>query len=309
MKVPERNIGRRLNVKQQQLLANKIMIESIAVRDIIVSSHHGNWPLPISHPRIEILNQDTDIENLLPSYFRILVEGKRFKYITIDPGTYLARDLCSPSLVSKKLPPLPSEGDTESWNLARISSVGGIPTVVEAFKAALPTIDSSWFPKPISHIDYLSLKFIRNLYPNVHLVSSSAFDRPICAKVANFYWETNYIAEIQVYSWLHNRNILIPKFLGCITEGGRVIGLLTENVEGRRATTADLSLCQTVIRQLHKLGIIHGSLDETKFLISQNKAVLVSFDTAERCKDKKIMKKEMEMFVEKLQAATMTNLD
>ncbi|THV53194.1 hypothetical protein BGAL_0057g00340 [Botrytis galanthina] len=283
------------------------MIESIAVRDIIVSSHHGNWPLPMSHPRIEILNQDTDIENILPSYFRILVDGKRFKYITIDPGTYLARDLCSPSLLSKKLPPLPSEGDAESWNLARISLVGGIPTVVEAFKAALPAIDSSWFPKPISHIDYLSLKFIRKLDPSVHLVSSPAFDRPVCAKVANFYWEANYIAEIQVYSWLHNCNIFIPKFLGCITEDGRVIGLLTENVEGRRATIADLPLCQTVIRQLHKLGIIHGSLDETKFLILQNKAVLVSFDTAERCKDKKIMKKEMEMFVEKLQAATMTN--
>ncbi|KAF5878234.1 putative alpha-galactosidase a precursor protein [Botrytis fragariae] len=307
MKVPERNIDRRVNVKQQQLLANKIMIESIAVRNIIVSSHHGNWPLPMSHPRIEILNQDTDFENILPSYFRILVDGKRFKYITIDPGTYLARDLCSPSLLAKKLPPLPSEGDAESWNLARISLVGGIPTVVEAFKAALPTIDSSWFPKPISHIDYLSLKFIRKLEPNVHLVSSPAFDKPVIAKVANFYWETDYIAKIQVYSWLHNCNVLIPKFLGYITEGGRVIGLLTENVEGRRATIADLSLCQTLIRKLHKLGIMHGSLDENKFLISQGKAVLVSLDTAERCEDKKTMEKEMELFAENLQAATVTN--
>ncbi|ATZ46088.1 hypothetical protein BCIN_01g07560 [Botrytis cinerea B05.10] len=97
------------------------MIESIAVRDIIVSSHHGHWPLPMSHPRIEILNQDIDIENILPSYFRILVDGKRFKYITIDPGTYLARDLCFPSLLLKKLPPFPSEGDAESWNLARVA--------------------------------------------------------------------------------------------------------------------------------------------------------------------------------------------
>ncbi|KAF7894356.1 uncharacterized protein EAF01_009807 [Botrytis porri] len=291
--VSEGNIGRRLNVKQQQLFPNNIMIESIAVRDITVSSHHGHWPLPMSHPRIKILNQDTDIENILPNYFRILVDGKRLRYITIDPGTYLARDLCSPSLLSKKLPPLPSEGNAESWNLARISLVGGIPTVVEAFKAALPTIDSSWFPKPISHIDYLSLEFIRKLEPNVHLVSSAAFNRPVIAKVANFYWETDYIAEIQVYSWLHNRNISIPKFLGYITEAGRVIGLLTENVEGRRATIAALSLCQTLIKQLHKLGIIHGSLDENKFLISQGKAVLVNFDTADRFKNKKIMKKEM----------------
>ncbi|KAK6615602.1 alpha-galactosidase A [Botrytis cinerea] len=285
------------------------MIQSIAVRDIVVSSHHGHWPLPMSHPRIEILNQDIDIENILPSYFRILVDGKRFKYITIDPGTYLARDLCFPSLLLKKLPPFPSEGDAESWNLARVALVGGFPTVIEAFKAALPTIDSSWFAKPISHIDYLSLNFIRKLEPNVHLVSSPAFDKPVIAKVANFYWETNYIAEIQVYSWLHNRKIPIPKFLGYITEGGRVIGLLTENVEGRRATIADLSLCQTLIRQLHKLGIIHGSLDKNKILISQGKAVLVSFDTAERCKDKKIMGKEMELFVEKLQAATVTNMN
>lgn len=285
------------------------MIESTAVRDIIVSSHHGHWPLPMPHPRIEILNQDIDIENILPSYFRILVDGKRFKYITVDPGTYLARDLCFPSLLLKKLPPFPSEGNAESWNLARVALVGGFPTVIEAFKAALPTVDSSWFAKPISHTDYLSLNFIRKLEPNVHLVSSPTFDKPVIAKVANFYWETNYIAEIQVYSWLHNRKILIPKFLGYITEGGRVIGLLTENVEGRRATIADLSLCQTLIRQLHKLGFIHGSLDKNKILISQGRAVLVSFDTAERCKDKKIMEKEMELFVEKLPAATVTNMN
>jgi hypothetical protein len=254
--------------------------------------------------RVEILNQDTDVANIEPSFFRILLDGKLFKYITIDPGTYSTKELCLPLLLQKKLPRLLLEEETQPWNVARISLQAGSPTVVEAFQASLPTIDFPYFPEQPTSVEYLSLKFIRRLKPNVCLVTSAGFDKPVIAKFATFYWETDYIAEIQAYSWLHGHDIPAPKFLGYITENGRVTGLLTENVKGRRAALSDLHLCQDTLRRLHDLGIVHGSIDKNKFLISQGRAVIMGFETAERSEDPEEMEKEMEILTERFQYST-----
>ncbi|PQE19929.1 alpha-galactosidase A precursor protein [Rutstroemia sp. NJR-2017a BVV2] len=227
--------------------------------------------------RVEILNQDTDIANIEPSFFRILLDGKHFKYITIDPGTYSTKELCLTSVLQKKLPRLPEEEETQPWNVARISLQAGSPTVVEAFQASLPTINFPYFPEQPTTVEYHSLKFIRTLKPNVCLVASAGFDRPVIAKFANFYWETDYIAEIQAYSWLHGHDIPAPKFLGYITD---------------------------TLRRLHDLGIVHGSLDKNKFLISQGRAVIMGFETAERSEDPDEMEKEMEMLTERFQHST-----
>jgi len=60
--------------------------------------------------KVEILNQDIDREGNTPSYYRMLVNKKHFKYITIDPGIYEVDDLCFPPILLEKLPPFP-EGD------------------------------------------------------------------------------------------------------------------------------------------------------------------------------------------------------
>ncbi|PQE27213.1 alpha-galactosidase A precursor protein [Rutstroemia sp. NJR-2017a WRK4] len=259
--------------------------------------------MPDAH-LLAIRNRDTDVANLEPSFFRILLDGKYFKYITIDPGTYSTKELCLPLLLQKKLPRLLLDEDTQPWNVARISLQAGSPTVVEAFQASLPTIDIPYCPEQPTSVEYLSLKFIRRLKPNVCLVASAGFDRPVIAKFANFYWETDYIAEIQAYSWLHGHDIPAPKFLGYITENGRVTGLLTENVKGRRAALSDLHLCQDTLRRLHDLGIVHGSLDKNKFLISQGRAVIMGFETAERSEDPDEMEKEKEILTERFQYST-----
>ncbi len=74
--------------------------------------------------QVEILNQEIDPQDKTPSYYRILVNRKHIKHVTIDPGIYNVDDLCFPPIPVEKLPPLP-KGD---WNWGRISQNIGNPT-------------------------------------------------------------------------------------------------------------------------------------------------------------------------------------
>jgi tRNA A-37 threonylcarbamoyl transferase component Bud32 len=57
-----------------------------------------------------------------------------------------------------------------------------------------------------------------------------------------------------------------PSFLGHLTEGGRVMGMLIEKLEGgRRAGIQDISGCEAVVRRLHTLGIVHGDVNRHNF--------------------------------------------
>lgn len=73
--------------------------------------------------KVEILNQDIDPDGSTPSYYRMLVDKKHFKYITIDPGIYEDDDLCFPPILLELLPPFP----TGTWNCGRISQTTGSP--------------------------------------------------------------------------------------------------------------------------------------------------------------------------------------
>ena len=57
---------------------------------------------------VEILNQEIDCEGNTPSYYRMLVNKKDFKYITIEPKIHEVDDLCFPPILLSKLPPFPA---------------------------------------------------------------------------------------------------------------------------------------------------------------------------------------------------------
>jgi len=44
-------------------------------------------------PRLQILNQEIDSENKEPSHYRMLYNGRHFKYISIDAGILEADEL------------------------------------------------------------------------------------------------------------------------------------------------------------------------------------------------------------------------
>lgn len=192
--------------------------------------------------QIEVLNQEVDPEDKTPSYYRILVNRKHIKYVTIDPGIYEVDDLCFPPILVEKLPKFP-EGD---WNCGRISQTNGTPAPFfsETLKKELPSISPLWYPK---FYEYLSFQIGERLRSNVYMASSPKFEKPIVAKFARFHWEIGYyVAETQAYSWIDGHNIG-PKFLGHLTEDGRVIGFLIESVEGRHTTVSDLDACKAIV--------------------------------------------------------------
>lgn len=244
---------------------------------------------------VEILNQEIDCEGNTPSYYRMLVNKKDFKYITIEPKIHEVDDLCFPPILLSKLPPFPAG----NWNYGRISQAVENATTffAETSRKDFPSITPLWHAKSY---DYLSFKIGQRLRANVYVASSPQFKKPIIAKFARFEWEIGYyITETQAYSWIDCSNIG-PEFLGYLTEEGRVIGFLIENIEGRHATISDLPACKAVVRQLHGLGILHKDLNKHNFLISEGGAVLIDFETAERSDDSEAMEAELRGLEEQL---------
>ncbi|KFY30871.1 hypothetical protein V494_08038 [Pseudogymnoascus sp. VKM F-4513 (FW-928)] len=237
---------------------------------------------------IEILNQYIDPDGATPSYYRMLVDKRHIKYITIDAGIYEVDDLCFPPVLLEMLPPFPA-GD---WNCGRISltAVGSPKTAffAETKREKLPEMGPLWKGKVV--------------YPYLDFEMGERLKSNVVAKYARFGWEVGYyVAETQAYSWIEGHDIG-PEFLGYLTEDdGRVMGFLIEHVEGRHAGIEDLDACEAVVRRLHGLGIVHGDLNRYNFLISEEGgAVLIDFETAKRSGDTEAMEGEVKGLREKL---------
>ncbi|KAI9163462.1 hypothetical protein HJFPF1_05076 [Paramyrothecium foliicola] len=148
------------------------------------------------------------------SKFRILVENKFIKYITIDAG------LCS--------------------NKARVSrnTETGCPYFAAVSKTQLPGIVQTWHP---TRIDHLTLRMEEKLRTNVYEVICPGFNHVVIAKFARFECEVPQLeAETMAYGWIEG-NEIGPVFLGHLTEEGRVIGFLIDRVtDCRHADIGDL---------------------------------------------------------------------
>ncbi|KAF1916784.1 hypothetical protein BDU57DRAFT_587687 [Ampelomyces quisqualis] len=213
------------------------------------------------------------------SEFRILVDRKFIKYLTIDPGLYDVSDMCfAPTLISM-LPPLPP-GD---WNKGHIShdTSNVHPHFTRIAKLPLPAVTKVSHPL---QIDYLELRMGQKLRSN---------------------WEIPRLdAETRVYQWIENIQIG-PKFLGHLSERGRVIGFIIERINDcRHATPEDLSPCQQALSRLHELGIKHGDLNKHNFLIRNGKATLIDFENSTRCNDAKALEEESRTLQDELRDTT-----
>jgi predicted Ser/Thr protein kinase len=235
---------------------------------------------------IEVLQCSVDPSD--ESEFRILIDGKFVKYLTIDGGLYNVDDMCfAPSLISI-IPPLPP-GD---WNTGRISRNGadGQPHFAEVTKVQLPGISPLWHPL---RIDHLELCMGRKLRSNVYEATTPHFDLPIVVKFARFPFEIPYLnSETSAYQWIQNHQIG-PQFLAHLTEEGRVIGFAMERIINcRHARPDDLALCQQALSKLHRLSIKHGDINKHNFLIHDDRATLIDFDAALRCDNAKVLEEE-----------------
>ncbi|KAL6908787.1 alpha-galactosidase A precursor [Trichoderma evansii] len=225
---------------------------------------------------IQFLQASVDPEN--ESEFRLLVNNKCVKYITIDGGLYDSDDMCfGPSLVSL-IPPLPS-GDWNEGPISRNPATGN-PHFATVSKTHFPGITRLWHT---IQIDHLELRMGQNLRSNVYEATCSRFSSTIIVKLARFPWEVPQLErETMAYEWVDGQQIG-PGFLGHLIEEGRAIGFVMDRIVGcRHATPNDFSLCRLALSKLHQLGIKHGDINKHDFLIHDGKATLIDFDSASR---------------------------
>lgn len=235
---------------------------------------------------IKLLNYEVDPSG--EGEFRILVDGKFVKYLSIDAGLYNVDDLSFAPIFVSMIPPLPP-GD---WNTGRISrnDADGEPHFSEVKKAQLPSVSRLWHPL---QIDYLELRMGESLRSNIYEATTPHFDQPIVVKFARFPFEIPYLdSETSAYQWIQNHQIG-PQFLAHLTEEGRVIGFVMEHIINcRHAGPDDLALCQQALSKLHQLSIKHGDINKLNFLIHDGRATLIDFESALQCDNAKVLEEE-----------------
>ena len=140
----------------------------------------------------------------------------------------------------------------------------------------------TWCPPSIDHLD-LQLYQGRSRNGRFATYRDSPFDLfgcPIVVKIARFDHEIPDIQqECDMYRLIHGKRIG-SKFLGYVTEAGRIIGfVLKKNKEAQRPRPRDFKKCKLVLRKLHRLGYLHQDCHHGNVLYVVNKghAILVDF--------------------------------
>jgi Lipopolysaccharide kinase (Kdo/WaaP) family len=256
--------------------------------------------------RIKILNLEVDSEDV--SDYRILVDCKSFKYVTIDAGVYSPNHMKWDRTIIPLLPPMPL-GD---WNKGHVTNHPdkGTPYFSYFAKVELPTILSTWHPM---RIDWLELERAQRLRANIYTATLKkdvggtriAADE-VVIKFARFPWEMQYFEdETRVYERLDRQGIPIPRFLAHLTEEGRVIGLVIEYIkDARHAGPEDLEECQDALRKLHRLGILHGDVNRHNFLVREadgrKTVTIVDLEGASDCTEEGAFKEEIDRLRDEL---------
>ncbi|KIW11544.1 hypothetical protein PV08_10845 [Exophiala spinifera] len=257
-----------------------------------------------NYSRIQILNIEVDREDV--SDYRMLVDGKSFKYITIDPGVYNPDEMTFDKAIIPQMPPIP-EGDWNRGHITKHPENGG-PYFSQHTKVTLPTVSSIWHPR---QIDWLELELAEWLRSNVRTAQFKEGARQtvmadeVLIKFARFPWEMQYYEdETRAYERIDGQAIG-PQFLGHLTEEGRVIGLVIEYIEdSRHAGPDDVEVCQNALRKLHRLGILHGDVNRHNFLVREADGVktitIVDFECVSDCTDDRLFEEEIDRLREML---------
>jgi hypothetical protein len=223
---------------------------------------------------LELLQASVD-EGDEDSYLRFLVDGKKVIYITIAAGVFTPDDMCFGPAITTLLPAFPSE----DWNYGYIAKhpQTNQPYFVEAIKKELQGVKNIWHP---TTVDHLQLTIGNDLRSPVCEVTCPQFpNTTIVYKFARFEWEIGWIdSETAAYQSLEGHNIG-PKFLGHVSEEGRVIGFLIDKVQdARHATISDHAACVEALTKLHRLGFLHGDTNKHNFLVNSTGATLIDFE-------------------------------
>ncbi|KAB8200108.1 hypothetical protein BDV34DRAFT_232433 [Aspergillus parasiticus] len=244
---------------------------------------------------IQLLQAEVDERD--QSFLRLLIDGQTIKYITVEPGIYSADDLCFGPTLKTLLPELPA-GDWNNGVVDRDPKTS-LPSFVHADRTMFPYVRNTWHDV---FVDYMDITIGRRVRTGIYEIRSPMFHTPVIAKFARFAWEIQYLEdETTAYQWIDGHDIG-PRFLGHLTEHGRVIGFLMEGItNARHAGLQDLAPCQEILRRLHGLKVRHGDINRFNFLVRDSKAVLIDFESARRCDDTDELLREFDDLPNRLQ--------
>ncbi|OJJ98532.1 hypothetical protein ASPACDRAFT_62033 [Aspergillus aculeatus ATCC 16872] len=238
---------------------------------------------------LEIKLLNCEVDKKTESYFRLLVDGKQVKYLTVEPGTYKNAEMCFGPTLYSVLPRFPAG----NWNDGVVAKdEDGRPYFIRINLTDFPGVENTWHE---TSIDYLNVELGERVQFEVYEVKCPQFDDIVIAKFQPWYWYMDSMEnETTVYQWLNGHGIG-PRFLGHLTEHDRVIGFFMERIpDARHAGPADIGLCRQALSQLHALGLRHGDTNRHNFLISNGKAILIDFEATHKCDNEDLLRLEMD---------------
>ena len=237
--------------------------------------------------------QDNDSE----SYIRLRI-GDQIKYLTLAPMTLDVDIITFPPDLFEHLPKFPS-GD---WTRAHIYRKSD-HLVVEPSNKPLHVmgVTTCWHPNLVD-VQSPSLTFEERQLERVNVVKYNS--KPVISKIARFEFEVPWMEnETAIYEAIDGHGIG-PAFLGHLVERGRVMGFLIEKIDGKNGEIGDLGACESIVKRLHSLGIVHGDLNKYNFIIGPTKTTLIDFEKATKNGSKEEMQKEFTRLTEQLTEET-----
>jgi len=60
------------------------------------------------------------------------------------------------------------------------------------------------------------------------------------------------------------------------------MGFLIEKIDGNNGEIGDLEACESIVKHLHSLGIVHGNLNKYNFIVGPTRMTLIDFENAKR---------------------------
>jgi predicted Ser/Thr protein kinase len=245
------------------------------------------------HFKLEVLSMSVPDDNNSESDIRLRV-GDQIKYLTVAPGTFPVDIISWPPDLFENLPKLPS-GD---WTRAHICRKSG-HLVVEPSNKPLKGVTTSWHH---NLVDVQSIALEERLSARVEVVKYNS--KSVVSKIARFEFEVPWMeTETAIYQAIDGHGIG-PAFLGHLVEHGRVMGFLIEKIDGRNGEIDDLEACESIVKRLHSLGIVHGDLNKYNFIIGPTRTTLIDFEGAIKNRNKEAMQKELLRLTEELTEKT-----
>ncbi|KAJ5214997.1 hypothetical protein N7468_010676 [Penicillium chermesinum] len=239
-----------------------------------------------------ILSMEVDDDDAFESEYRLRI-GDSVTYLIISPKTF---DRDTLSFPVQSLPSLPWH---EEWTVAHISRDGTSGDLkISLSDRTLAGVKCQWHHTLVNCLELEKTKLLTAMafeaVSHSIIPITSQLSKTVIAKIARFEWEIPRIErETRAYQLLEDSE-LTPRFLGHVHENGRVIGFILEKIEGRPASTRDLSACETALEKLHDLGFLHGDVNRYSFLVTEEGAKLLDFEHLQENASPDAMQNELE---------------